>query len=151
MKNITLFITACLIFILLTSLFGCHSNMNMLCSPKAFKDRVEKMTKKLSKELDLTDEQNNHLNIIKGDMIAKLSERKKHRAEMFTVIQEEIQKDSIDQRRLEKLFDDRKQFREDMHRFMLNKFMEFHTMLTKEQRVKLSLLIEKMGIQFNEE
>jgi Spy/CpxP family protein refolding chaperone len=63
---------------------------------------------------------------------------------MFTAIREEIQKDSIDQRRMEKLFDDRKQFREDMHRFMLQKFVEFHAMLTKEQRLKLNVLIEKM-------
>jgi Spy/CpxP family protein refolding chaperone len=151
MKNITLFITACLILILLAAMAGCHHNMNMFCGPKAFKDRVETMTKKLSKELDLADEQNNHLNIIKDEMIAKLSERKKHRAEMFTVIREEIQKDSIDQRRLGKLFDDRKQFREDMHKFMLQKFVEFHAMLTKEQRVKLNVLIEKMGNQCAEE
>jgi Spy/CpxP family protein refolding chaperone len=151
MKNITLFITACLILILLAVMVGCHHNMNMFCGPKAFKDRVEAMTKKLSKELDLTDEQKNHLNIIKDEMIAKLYEQKKHRAEMFTVIREEIQKESIDQQRLEKLFDDRKQIREDMHRFMLNKFIEFHTMLTKEQRIKLNVLIEKMENQFNEE
>jgi len=84
-------------------------------------------------------------------MNAKLSQLKKHMAEMFIVIREEIQKDSIDQQRLEKLFDDRKRFREDMHRFMLNKFIEFHTMLTKEQRVKLNVLIEKMETKFNEE
>jgi len=151
MKNITLFITACLILILLASIYGCHHHMTTLFGPKVFKFRIEAMTKKLSKELDLTDEQKDHLNIIKNEMNAKLSQLKKHMAEMFIVIREEIQKDSIDQQRLEKLFDDRKRFREDMHRFMLNKFIEFHTMLTKEQRVKLNVLIEKMETKFNEE
>jgi Spy/CpxP family protein refolding chaperone len=151
MKNITLFVTACLIFILLASIYGCHHNRAMLCGPAEFQDRIGMMTKKVSKDLDLTEEQKNHLNIIKDEMNAKFSERKKHMAEMLTIIREEIQKESIDQQRLEKLFDDRKQFREDMHRFMLQKFVEFHAMLTKEQRIKLNVLIEKMENQFNEE
>jgi Spy/CpxP family protein refolding chaperone len=151
MKNITFSITACSILILLSSIYGCHHNK---CTPfghKASKDCVEMMTKKLSKDLDLTDEQKNHLSIIKDEMNAKHFEQKIHMAEMFTAIREEIQKDSIDQQRMEKLLDDRKQFREDMHRFMLKKFVEFHTMLTKEQRVKLNVLIEKMGNQCIEE
>jgi Spy/CpxP family protein refolding chaperone len=151
MKNITLFVTACPIFILLAFIYGCHHKGTMLCGPVTFKDRVEMMAEKLSKDVDLTNEQKNHLNIIKNEMNAKHSEQKKYMTEMFTVIREETQKDSIDQRRLEKLFNDRKQFREDMHRFMLQKFVEFHTMLTKEQRLKLNVLFEKMGNQFNEE
>ena len=147
MKNINLFITACLILVFLTSMVGCHHCKTMLCGREEFKDRIEMMTKKLSKELDLTNEQKNQLNVIKDEMIVKLSERKKHMAEMFTAIREETQKDSIDQRRLVKLFDGRKQSGEDMHKFMLQKFVEFHGMLTKEQRSKLNDLIEKMGNQ----
>jgi periplasmic protein CpxP/Spy len=151
MKNITRFVTACLILILLASMVGCRHKWAMLCGHAEFKDRIEMMTKKLSKDLDLTEEQKNHLNIIKDEMNAKFSEQKKHMTEIFTVIREEIQKDSIDQRRVVKLFDDRKQSREDIHRFMLQKFVEFHAMLTKEQRIKLNVLIEKMENQFNEE
>jgi protein CpxP len=151
MKNITLFVSACPIFILLAFIYGCHHKGTMLCGPVTFKDRAEMITERLSKDLDLTDEQKNHLSIIKDEMNAKLPERKKHIPGMVTAIREEIQKDSVDQQRLEKLFDYRKQFREDMHRFMIKKFVEFHAMLTKEQRIKLNVLIEKMGNQCIEE
>lgn len=151
MKKTTLLITVAIISILLISIYGCRHCMTAMCGPKAFENRIETMAKKLSKELDLTDEQNNHLNTIKDEIIAKLSERRKHRSEMFTVIREEIQKDAIDQKRLEKLFDERKQFREDMHRFLIKKAVEFHSMLTKEQRSKLVLLIDKMGNEFDKE
>lgn len=148
MKNISLFITACLILIFLTTMVGCHHNKTTPFGPRAFKDRIEKMTEKLSKDLDLTDEQKNHLNIIKDEINAELLKRKNQMAEMFNVIREEIHKDSIDQQRLEQLFDDRKQFREGMHRFMFKKFAEFHAMLTKEQRLKLDELIEEMVNKF---
>jgi protein CpxP len=147
MKNIALFFATCLALISLASMAGCHHFKNMMCSSEAFKDRIEMMTKKVSKELDLTSEQKNQLNVIKDELIVKLSEQKKHRVEMLTVIREEIRKDSIDQQRLKKLFDDRKQSGEEMHKFLLQKFVDFHAMLTKEQRSKLNVLIEKMGKQ----
>jgi Spy/CpxP family protein refolding chaperone len=151
MKKTILLITATTISILLITIYGCRHRMAAMCGPKDLKNHVETMTKELSKKLDLTDEQKNQLNIIKDEIIVKLSERRKHRAEMFTIIREEIQKETIDQKRLENLFDSRKQFREDMHKFMLNKLTEFHSMLSKEQRIKLNTLIEKLEKQFNEE
>jgi Spy/CpxP family protein refolding chaperone len=151
MKNILFIITACLIFVFLASTAGCRHFKAMRCGPYGFSDHIETITKKISKDLDLTDEQKNHLNTIKGEITIKFLDQKKHMAEMLTAIREEIQKDSVDRNHLEKLSDSQKQFRDDMHRFMLDKFEEFHAMLTKEQRIKLNMLIEKIWNKFNEE
>ncbi len=113
-------------------------------------DRINKITKKLSRELDLTDEQNKRLNIIKDEIKEKLLDRKIHAKKMLSVMQEEIRKDTLDRQRLEKLYEDRKQSGEDMHKFMLDKFAEFHSTLTKEQRIKLDKLIDKMRSHFDD-
>ena len=151
MKKTTFFIAATISSILFSSFNGCRHHMTAMCGPKVLKDQINTVTKQLSKELDLHEEQRSHMNTIKDEIIAKFSEKKKHKAELFTVIQEETQKESIDQTRLQKIFDDNKQFRDDMHKFMLNKLTEFHAMLTKEQRTKLKSLLEKMKDKFDEE
>ncbi len=146
MKHISFFISACLIVVFLASITGCRPRMPW--STRSMDDRIEKITKMLSKKLDLTDEQKKHLNVIKDEIKEKLLDRKIHATKMLSAIQEEIRKDTLDRQRLEKLYEDRKQSGEDMYKFMLDKFAEFHATLTKEQRIKLNELIDKMRSHF---
>jgi periplasmic protein CpxP/Spy len=127
---------------------GCRPRMPW--GAKSINNRIESMTKILCKKLDLTDEQNEHLNIIKDEIKTRLLEQKVYMSKMLSVIQEEIRKDSVDKQRLEKLYDDRKQSRGELHEFILDKFVEFHAILTKEQRIKLNELIEQMMSRFND-
>ncbi len=148
MKHTSFFISACLIIVFLASIIGCRPRMPW--STRSMDDRIDKIAKKLSRELDLTDEQNKRLDIIKDEIKEKLLDRKIRAEIMLSAIQEEIRKDTLDRQRLEKMYEDRKQSGEGMHKFMLDKFAEFHATLTKEQRIKLNKLIDKIRSHFDD-
>jgi Spy/CpxP family protein refolding chaperone len=113
----------------------------------SFEKRADKVAEKITKELSLTDDQKAKLEAIKSAIVQKHRAQKeaaKQRHEEFTAL---IKGDKIDKATLtalmkknrESSIKDRKEFRD----FMLDKFIEFHQVLTPDQRVKLSELHKK--------
>ena len=104
--------------------------------------RAEYIVDKISDELDLTDPQKAKLNNIKDEVIAKHKSRKDKYEGAFSTLQSEIKKDKMDEKLLLSKIDEFSKDREEMHAFMVSKLVEFHSMLTDEQK---QTLIDKMN------
>lgn len=104
--------------------------------------RAEFIVDKISDELDLTDPQKAKLNSIKDEVIAKHKSRKDIYEGTFNTLQSEIKKDKMDEKLLLSKLNEFSKDREEMHTFMVSKLVEFHSMLTDEQK---QTLIDKMN------
>jgi Spy/CpxP family protein refolding chaperone len=104
--------------------------------------RAEWMVKKISKELDLNDDQKAKLNKIKDEIMAKRQEFKGMRTEISDEVISQFKSDKIDEAKLNQLFDSKADKMKEMKSFMISKLVEFHSILTLEQRNKFA---EKIG------
>jgi Spy/CpxP family protein refolding chaperone len=113
---------------------GCGRHRFHRASPEK---KAEWVVKKITKELDLDEQQQTKLNQIKTELLDKHKDFKGMHGELFSELRDQISSSQIDQDKLNTLFMEKEdQFRE-MHTFAISKFAEFHSMLTPEQRNKL--------------
>jgi Spy/CpxP family protein refolding chaperone len=133
-------ISAVLVFSGCHAPWSCHRN-------KSFEKRIEKVVSKISKELVLTQAQKDSLDKIKSEIIVK----KKFQKDGITKIDNDIialiKSNSIEKAKLKELIQKKKtaweDARKEMHEFILDKFIEFHKVLTPDQRVKLTQYLEQ--------
>lgn len=126
--------------ILLTAAFmaGCSRYQFHSKSPE---NKAEWIVKKISSELDLDDNQKAKLDKIKSEILAKHQNFGGMKSEIWNEVLSQVKTEKIDEEKLNALLTDKEtQFRE-MHTFMVSKFVEFHAILTPEQRIELA---EKM-------
>ncbi len=128
----SIIILLCLTGILIIA--GCARHQFYRASPEK---KAEMIVKKITKELDLNEQQQTKLNQIKTDLLNKHTELHVTGGEFIDEIRSQISFSQIDQDKLNAIFKEKEdQFRE-MRTFAISKLAEFHAMLTPEQRGKL--------------
>ena len=133
---IALVIAACILFV------GCsHRKFGHHYFTKFHDKKGDWIVKKISKELNLNENQKNELNRIKDEITAKHQEMKSTKKDMFNTVLVQIKAENIDKEKLNQLFEDKHLHMEKLKPFIIEKFTEFHDILTPEQRTKLA---EKM-------
>jgi Spy/CpxP family protein refolding chaperone len=119
-----------------------------------FEKRAEKFVEKVTKELDLKKEQQDRLQAIKAEAIGKNKANREIKTKIKAEIAALIKGDSIDKEELSELLLKKKtagdKAREEMRSFLMDKFIEFHKLLSPEQRTKLALFIEKYHGKYSE-
>lgn len=96
---------------------------------------------RISESLDLNSSQKQHLEKIKDEIRVKMDSKKQDRENDFEEFAGEFKKGTLDKNKLNELAVKKEKDREEMRNFMLDKLVEFHAMLTPEQRNKV---IEEM-------
>lgn len=124
------------------------------CRPwkhKSPEERAEWMTKRITKELDLNDSQKQTLAKIKDELLAKYKADKPARDAIFQEMTAVVQAESIDKTRLQDLKKRHVAQREAMENLFMDKVVEFHKVLTPEQRTKAAKSLEKHAKHFSGE
>lgn len=124
------------------------------CRPwkhKSPEERAEWVTKRISKELDLTDSQKQTLTKIKEELLAKHKADKPARDAHFKEMTALVQAESIDTAKLQDLKKRHLAHREAMENLFLEKVVEFHKVLTPEQKLKAAKELEKHAKHFSGE
>lgn len=124
---------------------------------KNFEARVEKIASKISKHLDLNDKQKIELERIKKEIIEK--KKSLHSNNSHTSAHKEViamvKSDKMDLAKLKATMSTAQSQRKEMREFMLEKLVEFHAILTPEQRIKLADKMEtfskRMGKHYKDE
>ena len=106
------------------------------CRHHSLADRADWIAKRVASELDLNDKQKAELQRIKKEILDK---RKELDVKMFPdEIVDQIRQAQIDEAKVNKAFETSGTKRDQMRVFMTKKFIEFHAVLTPEQRNKLA-------------
>jgi len=104
------------------------------------------MIKKIAKELKLNEQQKVELDRIKDEIMAKKAEFKIEHQEIKNAVLSQVKRDTVDQAALNSLFGDKELEFKEMRAFLIDKFAEFHNILTPEQRLKLAKRMEKFHL-----
>jgi Spy/CpxP family protein refolding chaperone len=114
--------------------------------------RAMKIVERISKELELSDSQRTELNQISEDIIKKFKspESVEKRKEIRKAFMEMIKENSLTKEKLTALHQKQEEGQKEMQEFLMEKFIQFHKMLTPGQRIKLANLIEKVSMRFEE-
>lgn len=143
-----------LIVILLIGLVGIFSSCHRRPSFCKFYGSPEKKTKwiqkKISKELNLNENQKVELKRITDEILTKRQEFKGSHAEIFNAMLAQVQSDAMDQEKLNQLFEDKELEFKEMRFFLISKVAEFHNILTPEQRQKLAAKMEKFHSKWHQ-
>ena len=115
---------------------------------KSPEERAEWVTKKITKELELNESQKQTLAAIKTDLLAKHAAEKAERDNQLRQFTELMRKDTIDQAKLAELKKKHQQMRDRAEEQFLAKIVEFHKVLTPEQRNKSADLLQKHMSRF---
>lgn len=103
---------------------------------------------KVTEGMTLSNQQKAQLTALKTDIRTKMESKKPVRKEKFDRFINEFRKDNLDKTSLENMFQQNQNERNEMRDFAENKIVEFHNILTPEQRVqaadKMTSLREKI-------
>jgi Spy/CpxP family protein refolding chaperone len=124
------------------------------CKPwknKSPEERAEAITKRITKELDLTSVQIVTLTKIKDEMLAKHKADKPERDAQFKTLTELVRSESIDRAKLSELKKRHVAMRDRAEELFLDKVIELHKILTPEQRAKAADALLKYEKKFSGE
>lgn len=105
---------------------------------------------KLSENLSLDASQIAQLEKIKNEIKAKMETNKPDKENMFEDFANEFKKDNIDRNKLKELSDKKEIQMQEMKNFMTDKIIEFHDLLTPEQRIKAADNMKEMKMKFHD-
>jgi hypothetical protein len=109
-------------------------------SPEGIADNIiEDLTEKLA----LNTAQQQPLQVIKGDLLAKFAEMKKDRGSHHEEIFAELEKDVLDQGHLKSMVTARMARMDDVANLMIGELAKFHSTLSPEQKKKLVEYLKK--------
>ncbi|MEO6696027.1 MAG: Spy/CpxP family protein refolding chaperone [Ignavibacteria bacterium] len=91
---------------------------------------------KISKDLDLNSEQKARVESISEQIKAKMESKKLTHENMLGEFSNEFKKDNIDRNKLNELADKEDLDKQEMKNFIMDKIIEFHSILTPDQRSK---------------
>lgn len=140
MKNRKLRLTLALLLglSLLAGFAGCRPWKH-----KSPEERAEWLVKRINKELDLNDSQKQTLQRIKEELIAKHNAEKPQIQQQFSELNQLIRAETLDQAKLKELRKRHQAHREAMEALFVEKVVEFHKVLSAEQRNKAADLMQK--------
>lgn len=124
------------------------------CRPwkhKSPEERANWLVKRISKELDLSEGQKQVLNKIKEEFLAKHRSERPQMQENVRSLSELVRSETIDQAKLAELRKKHRAQRESMENFFVEKALEFHKILTPEQRAKAAELLQKHFARMTDE
>ncbi len=135
----------------LLAIFGFSSGCSQWKS-QPIEKRVMKVVGRISKELKLSEGQRNELKQISEDIIKKFKspEIVEKRGEIRKAFVELIKEDSLTKEKLAALHQKQEEGQKEMREFLMEKFIQFHKMLTPGQRIELANLIESLSLRFEE-
>lgn len=130
---------------LFTAVFG------IVSAKKKFGDGPEGfILGRLTKNLDLNENQKAKLEQIRVQIREKMESKKTDRKSMMDEFANEFKKDNLDKSKLLELSKKREQGKEEMKEFMMDKIIEFHNILTPEQRNKAVENMKEMKNKFHD-
>lgn len=135
-------IIAVILLILIVSAMTCHHRGKHCFRHASHNKKIGWFLKKLSKELNLSDSQKVEVKAIVDELAAKKDEFKGDRKVFEDAILAQMRSESVDQAQLNDLFEQKEAHFKEMRAYAIEKFAEFHQILTKEQRAKLAQKIE---------
>jgi len=107
-------------------------------------ERAHFIAKRISKELKLNDAQKAVLEKIKLEVIAKWQQNEIERNKLFASVTELIKSENPDRAKIDELQKKHRLLRSNTEDFMLEKILEFHKILTPEQRAKAAEKFDTM-------
>jgi Spy/CpxP family protein refolding chaperone len=115
--------------------------------------KATKIANRISKKLDLTESQKAELNQIKDDIVGKVKSKENvaQREELRTAFFAMFKGDSLTKEKLMDLYQKREAEQKGMREFLMDKMVQFHNMLTPEQRTKFVEWMEKYAKKFEGE
>jgi len=112
--------------------------------------RADWAVKKISSKLDLTKEPKAKLEGIKVEVLAKFKEERATHIKMRTEAIALVKSDKLDEAAVNRIIDTREAAMKRLRPFIVDKIVEFHDMLTPEQRAKLASLMEEHHARWKE-
>lgn len=103
---------------------------------------------RISETLDLSSDQKAKVEKIKDQIKEKMESKKSERENKFDEFADEFKKDNIDRNKLLELGQKKEQEMKEMKEFMLDKIIEFHSILTPQQRNKAVEEMKNMKEKF---
>ncbi|MEA3411635.1 MAG: periplasmic heavy metal sensor [Pseudomonadota bacterium] len=103
--------------------------------------RMQHVTERISKKLDLDDEQKSRLTALGERFQALRGDWREHRTELRADVQDLLKNDRFDRERALQMIDERQQTMIEGKRDMVNAFAAFSDSLEPEQRTRLAELI----------
>ena len=126
-------LTIVVALVAVTALVGCY---------RTPEQRATHLVDRISDKLDLNADQKAKLNAIKEEFLAKAPAMRKAREESFDELIALMRAPKIDQDKVNTLMGKNKAQMDDLMRFISAKYIEFHDMLTPEQREKAAKEME---------
>lgn len=111
--------------------------------------KAEWVVKKISKELKLNEGQKATLTAIKDDLIKKHKELKPDQTVFHDKVKALLLSDNINADQVKRLMDEKRESHAAMKDYLISKIIEFHAILTPEQKQLLVDKLEKCQSQFN--
>ncbi|MEO8664426.1 MAG: Spy/CpxP family protein refolding chaperone [Ignavibacteria bacterium] len=108
------------------------------------------MIEMLTKDLNLTENQKAQVERLKGEIKEKMEANKPDRTNDMDDLAIEFKKDQLDKNKLMELANKKDQNKEEMKEFMMDKLVEFHSILTPEQRSKVVENMKSMKDKFQD-
>src|SRR5581483_107689 len=106
------------------------------CQHKTPEQRAEWMAKKITRELNLNDEQKTKLEAVKQEFLSVRSQMQGQHDAMFTEGLAQVRSERIEEAKMLQLFQQHQEQVTQLAPSVLSKIAEFHASLTPEQRVK---------------
>ena len=123
-------------------LSGCHGHGGF-CMRSSPEKRAEHITKRIAKELDLTDSQKSKLDKVKDDILARKGEFSSLHGGLKEVFLTQLRSGAVDQGTLNQGFEERETKMKELRGFLIVEFAEFHALLDAAQREKLATRLEE--------
>lgn len=115
---------------------------------RSFEGKADWVANKLASKLDLNDDQEAKLQIMKKEIIAKHLELKPKNDLWMQSLLVQIKADKMDGKTIEKLGNDREASMSEMRKLIQAKLVEFHAILNPEQKKDFAELLEKVSNRF---
>ncbi|MDX1699109.1 MAG: Spy/CpxP family protein refolding chaperone [Melioribacteraceae bacterium] len=116
---------------------ACHFN-------KSPEEKIEYFVEHVSDELDLTEQQEAKVKNLAEEVHSKIENQKSTTHEVYSTLLGEIKNSSVDKEKLSSVIDNKMNNINEMKPFFIDKFTEFHQILTPEQRNELAEKMEKL-------
>ena len=145
LRKLKFIIPVLVVAFILTSVIG------IVYAKKKFRDGPEGFIMgMISEKLDLNSDQKARVERIKDQIKERMEAKKDSREGMMDEFANEFKKDNMDKNKLKELDQKREQNMQEMKEFMMDKMIEFHDILTPEQRIKAVDAMKEMKGKFHD-
>lgn len=105
---------------------------------------------RIVEKLNLSDNQKAQVEKIRDQIRERMESKKDNRENLMDEFANEFKKDNLDKSKLAELDQKRTQSEQEMKDFMMDKLIEFHNILTPEQRLKAAETLTELKNKFKE-